>query len=73
MHMDKGNFNTHSFRIGAATSAIDAGISDAQVKMLGRWRSNAYQLYTKTPPSELAKLSKKLAAGGKNSDTAPLH
>ena len=35
MNMDKGNFNTHSFRIGAATSAIDTGIPTVQVKMLG--------------------------------------
>ena len=59
--LDKGSFNTHSFRIGAATSAIDAGIPEAQVKMLGRWRSDAYQRYVKTPPSELAQLSKRLA------------
>ena len=55
----------HSFRIGAATSAINAGITDAQVKILGRWRSDAYQRYVKTTPSELAKLSKKLAAGAR--------
>ena len=69
----QGKLYTHSVCIGAATSAIDVGISDAQVKMLGCWRSDAYQRYMKTPLSELAQLSKKLAAGGKNSDTEPLH
>ena len=35
-----------------------AGILDVHVKMLGRWKRNAYQLYVKTPPSELASFSK---------------
>ena len=68
MHMVKGHYNTHSFRIGAATSAMDAGIADAHVKMLGRWRSDAYQRYVRTPPMELAKLSKQLASGRKSSN-----
>ena len=60
LRLDNGNFNTHSFRIGAATSAIEAGISDVQVKMMGRWKSEAYQRYVRTPPTELAGLSKRL-------------
>jgi len=55
-------YNTHSFRIGAATSAKTAGISDLHIKMLGRWQSDAYQHYIKTPPSELAKFSKLLVS-----------
>jgi len=55
-------YNTHSFRIGAATSAKTAGISDLHIKMLGRWQSDAYQQYIKTPPSELAKFSKLLVS-----------
>lgn len=57
-------FTTHSFRIGAATSAKEAGISDVHIKMLGRWKSEAYQLYVRTPRERLAKLSKQLASGG---------
>ena len=66
MHMDKGSYNMHSFQIGAATSAIKAGISDVQVKMLGRWKSDAYQCYVRTPPEELASLSKKLVSGARS-------
>ena len=47
--IDDKRYTTHSFRIGAATTAKDAGISDVHVKMLGRWKSNAYQLYVRTP------------------------
>ena len=60
--MDKGNYNTHSFQIGAATSAIEAGISTS--KMLGRWKSDTYQCYVRTLSKELASFSKKLVSGG---------
>ena len=39
------NFNTHSLRIGAATSAAREGVSARRIKQLGRWRSQAYLLY----------------------------
>ena len=60
LKLNRKHYNTHSFRIGAATSATQARIPDSQIKMLGRWQSDAYQRYVKTPPTELAKLSKKL-------------
>ena len=34
--LDRGSYNTHSFQIGAATSAMEAGILETQIKMLGR-------------------------------------
>ena len=34
-------FNSHSFRIGAATSCAAKGASDAQIRQLGRWHSDA--------------------------------
>ena len=48
------NFNTHSFRIGAATSAKQAGISDSHIEALGRWKSNAYLIYVCMSPQDLS-------------------
>jgi len=59
--LDCRHYNTHSFRIGAVTSAAQAMIPDSQIKMLGHWQSNAYQCCIKTPHKELANLTKKLA------------
>ena len=60
--LDDSKYATHSFRIGTATTAKDTGVSDVHIKMLGRWKSNAYQLYVRTPPEELASLSKQLVS-----------
>ena len=38
-------YKGHSFRIGAATSAAERGLSDAQIRQLGRWKSNAFHKY----------------------------
>ena len=65
--VDDSKYASHSFRIGAATSAKEAGISDVHVKMLGRWKSNAYQVYVRTPSDKLASLSKQLVCNVENS------
>ena len=56
-----GNFSSHSFRIGAATVAARNGIPDHLIQALGRWTSNAYQLYIRTPSEALASLSLQLS------------
>ena len=59
---DTTQYNTHSFRIGAATTAAQSNIPHTSIQILGRWKSNAYQTYIKTPPQELARFSKYLAS-----------
>lgn len=56
-----GTFSSHSFRIGAATVAARNGVPDHLVQALGRWTSNAYLLYIRTPAQALAQLSGQLA------------
>ncbi|CAC5412032.1 unnamed protein product [Mytilus coruscus] len=38
-------FNTHSFRIGAATTAALEGKTDEEIQTLGRWNSNSLKSY----------------------------
>ena len=39
----------HSFRIGAATHAIEMGYNDEQVRLMGRWRTQAFRNYIRNP------------------------
>ena len=56
-------FNTHSFRIGAATAAAKAGMPSSTIMELGRWRSAALHSYVchhLTHPSAAAQMAKAL-------------
>ena len=43
--LDTDRFKGHSFRIGAASEAARLGYSDAQIRLMGRWRSDAFRRY----------------------------
>ena len=43
--LDTSKYKSHSFRIGAASHAAEKGYSDAQIRALGRWKSNAFLKY----------------------------
>ena len=55
--IDDSRFSGHSFRIGAATTAVLQGVPDSLIKMMGRWESAAYQLYIRTPRETLCGVS----------------
>lgn len=39
------NIRSHSFRIGGATYMAGQGMSDSQIRALGRWRTDAFKRY----------------------------
>ena len=55
-------FNTHSFRIGAATHAAQLGLPTVHIKLLGRWRSSTYQRYTRSSTTTLKHAASHLAS-----------
>ena len=60
--LEPSQYAGHSFRIGAATTAAVCGIPVATIKTLGRWKSEAYQLYRRLPRPRLASISQQLAS-----------
>ena len=56
------NLNTHSFRIGGASAACAMGLSDAAIKELGRWRSDAYKKYVQLPDKFFSRAQRKMVA-----------
>ena len=54
-------FGAHSLRIGGATAALSAGVTPAQIRMMGRWSSDVYEIYCRM--SEAAALRVGAAIG----------
>ena len=46
---DIDRYSSHSFRIGAATTASAADVPAWLIKVLGRWSSNCFERYIHTP------------------------
>ena len=63
MGMDTSCFSGHSFRIGAATAAAQAGLPDSLIQTLGRWKSAAFLRYIRTPTNTLLNVSRALLQG----------
>ena len=48
--LNSSEFAGQSFRIGAATTAASTNLPPWLIKVLGRWSSDCFERYTKTPP-----------------------
>lgn len=52
--LDSSRYSSHSFQIGAATTAAASGLPDHLIQRLGHWRSDAYKRYIRpSPPAPL--------------------
>ena len=60
--LDSAHFASLCFRIGAATTAGAVGLPGWLIKVLGRWKSNAYQTYIKTPKEAILQVPRNLAS-----------
>lgn len=61
LHIPTELYASHSFRIGAATTAAEAGLPPWLIQTVGRWSSNCFALYIRTPSSILQKVPGLLA------------
>ena len=58
--VNEQDYCSHSFRIGAATTAAANGVEDSIIKTLGRWESTAYLQYVRIPREQLVGYSRVL-------------
>lgn len=59
--LDSTKYSGHSYRSGGATSGALAGFSAIELKLLGRWSSNAFEGYLRTPPQVLLGFARRMA------------
>ena len=57
---DVTKYSDHSYRAGAATTAAMIGMSDYEIKLLGRWKSRAYSSYIREPIPLLTSFSQRM-------------
>lgn len=53
--LNPSRYKGHSFRIGAASDAAERGMSDTQIRILGRWKSNAFLRYIRLSAIQTSK------------------
>jgi len=57
--LDPQSVGGHSVRIGGATDAKDAGCTDMEIRILGRWASDTFLTYTRYTSAHIASLVKR--------------
>ncbi|XP_065195660.1 uncharacterized protein LOC135827065 [Sycon ciliatum] len=56
-------YSGHSFRIGAATTAVANGVPLWKIRAMGRWQRDCVLRYIRTDPSDLLSVSRALHSG----------
>ena len=59
--VDSAAYSGHSFWISAATVTAKSGVPAFMIKLLGRWESEAFQLYIQLPRESLTAISRLIA------------
>ena len=59
--LDPDKYSGHSFRSGGATTMASNNFADWEIKLGGRWTSEAYQRYIRTPVPQLIQFAKRMA------------
>ena len=62
--VDQSSFAGHSFQIGVATAASQAGFSVSTIETLGRWSSAAFLTYIRTPRCKFTSLTSNFRYSG---------
>ena len=57
---ESGKISSHSFRSGVASILGTKGFSDEEIKLVGRWSSRAFTVYTKLARTQRATMMKKM-------------
>ncbi len=65
---DAVGLSPHSFRIGAVSEAVGRGALEVQLRMMGRWRSNAYMRYVRPSPRMPLHWVGIVVGGGRSTD-----
>ena len=68
--VNQAHYSSHSFRIGAATTAAAARLPASLIKTLGHWKSSAYESYVQFPSYSLLAVPSILAHT--DADTQPM-
>lgn len=59
--LNPSQYSGHSFRIGGATSESLAGLTYYEIQLLGRWKSDCYKRYIRSPLNLFLEIPRKLA------------